>query len=131
MQQHEKQSVPILLADDNEPNRTLIGRMLKKLRYTNVTTAGDGNEVLLKFKDNTYAVALLDIEMPGHTGFEIAKKIKVEADYAHLSDLKIIALTGHEGDSICGDLDSSGIKHCLSKPIRMAGLGELLESVIG
>ena len=63
----------ILIVDDEENYQIILSRLLSKYR---VITAGDGYEALIKLESNDdFDLIVLDIDMPGMTGIELAQKI--------------------------------------------------------
>lgn len=88
----------ILLADDDERYRFLVGTFLDKNGYT-VDYAKDGEEAWVKFVDHPqYDLLLLDVMMPQLSGLDVARKVR------SISDVPIIMLTalGEETDEITG-----------------------------
>jgi two-component system nitrogen regulation response regulator GlnG len=66
----------VLLADDNEPTRTLISALLRK-HYT-VEIATDGNEAIQRLRTKDYAAVLLDLLMPRADGYAVLDFISAE-----------------------------------------------------
>lgn len=65
--------INIIIADDQQLVREALGTLLSLQPDINVTaTCGTGNEALNLIRTTTPDVALLDIEMPGLTGIEVA-----------------------------------------------------------
>jgi signal transduction histidine kinase/CheY-like chemotaxis protein len=65
----------ILLVDDDEVTRYLLGEALTKLGY-NVLEAQNGREAIEKTATNMLAAVFLDIVMPDLTGFEVLREIR-------------------------------------------------------
>lgn len=65
----------ILIADD-EPDVLLI--VTERLRRSSheVVSASDGKQAMQKVKQTTFGLLILDIRMPGHTGYEICEYAK-------------------------------------------------------
>lgn len=100
----------ILLAEDDERYRFLVGTFLDKNGYQ-VEFARDGAEAWTIFVDQPhYDLLLLDIMMPKMSGLEVAKKVR------EISDVPIIMLTalGAESDEITGL--ESGADDYIAKP---------------
>lgn len=100
----------ILLAEDDERYRFLVGTFLDKNGYR-VEYARDGAEAWAKFVDQPhYDLLLLDIMMPHMSGLEVARRVR------QVSDVPIIMLTalGEESDEVTG-LDS-GADDYIAKP---------------
>ena len=65
----------ILVADDNDLNRELLSDILTGEGYK-VICAEDGDKALLAIKNRAVDLALLDVVMPGKSGFEVCQSIK-------------------------------------------------------
>ena len=63
----------ILLVDDTELNRDIIGSILSAAGYS-VDLASDGGEAVEATWAKAYDLVLMDIEMPGMNGFEAAAR---------------------------------------------------------
>jgi CheY-like chemotaxis protein len=91
--------------------------------------ANNGVEALdlLKQKNNTYDVILMDCQMPLLDGYEATKRIRSEVQYNTYKNIPIIALTAHamEGDKI--KCLSAGMNSYLTKPIQSMKLQKELE----
>jgi len=118
----------VLVVDDNEDNRYTLTRRLKRLGYTNLTTAESGRQALDLIGQHSFDVVLLDIMMPGMNGYEVLEHLRKQDKLAGLPVIMISALT--EMDSIirCVEL---GAEDYLPKPFNVtmlkARLGALLE----
>ena len=69
----------ILVADDNEMNRELLCDILIGEGYK-VICAEDGDEAILVICDRRVYLALLDVLMPGKTGFDVCESIKSRSE---------------------------------------------------
>src|SRR6202044_2868130 len=65
----------ILLADDDEVSRYLLGDALSKMGY-NITEAHNGREAIRIIKSQNLDGVFLDLVMPDLTGFEVLREIK-------------------------------------------------------
>lgn len=82
----------ILVVDDTDLNRELLGRRLQQLGHQ-VDTAGDGDTALRMLPRRPYDVVLLDIIMPGLDGFQVLERLQGDPDLATVPVLVISALT--------------------------------------
>lgn len=64
----------ILIVDDEEPIRRLIGYLLQNHGYT-VTLAADAREARQLLDKETYALMLCDVNMPGESGMDLVRNI--------------------------------------------------------
>lgn len=65
----------ILIIDDEEDLSFIISDMLESYGYS-TDTAKDSDEAFEKLSDNTYHLLLLDINLPGSSGFELCKELR-------------------------------------------------------
>jgi signal transduction histidine kinase len=72
----EKQK--ILIVDDRRENLVALRQVLREVD-AEVIEATSGNEALAVTLDHDFAVALLDVQMPGMTGYELAEHLRGEA----------------------------------------------------
>jgi CheY-like chemotaxis protein len=110
-----KQSIHILLAEDNPINQKLARFMLTKAGYR-LTVAENGKEAVDTFtaRPDKYDLIFMDIHMPKMDGMEATKEIREKG----FSDIPIIAMTAH---SMKGDREKfldRGMNDYIAKPIR-------------
>lgn len=87
-------SVPLLVVDDSRDNRTALRGILSVPGY-HIVEAGSGAEALLRLLEQDFAILLLDVVMPGMSGFELAAAIKEREKTAAVP---ILFLTGQATD---------------------------------
>ena len=121
--------IAVLAADDNEVNRKLLERLLPKwgLRPTIVA---DGHEALRLFQHSVaqghpFPLALLDQNMPGMDGYELAERI---ARASGSQRPAILILSSSPADP--SRAQHLGIR-CLSKPLRRSALHEAIRVALG
>ncbi len=87
----------VLVADDERDITDVCRRYLEREGYT-VLVANDGNEALALWETNRPDLAILDLMMPGKSGWDVCSAIR------HQEDIPIIMLTarGEESDRILG-----------------------------
>ncbi|MCK5147758.1 hybrid sensor histidine kinase/response regulator [bacterium] len=79
----------ILLVDDTPRNLQVLGNILKKHDY-HLAVATDGMQALERIHDVQPDLILLDIMMPGLSGFDVCKKLK---ENPNTVDIPVIFLT--------------------------------------
>jgi serine phosphatase RsbU (regulator of sigma subunit) len=87
----------ILVVDDNELNRDLLTRRLRRDGHT-VVMAEHGRAALERLAERPFDLVLLDIMMPELTGYEVLEIMKSDAALQHIPVVMITAAT--EEDSI-------------------------------
>lgn len=116
----------ILLADDQEDIRTLTAHQLKRSGHK-VVVAKDGAHALKTFHGAAFDVALLDQEMPGMTGDEVARAIR-KAEHGKKKRVFLIASTGNTTADDARCLKQAGFDEVLGKPFRLEDLNHILSS---
>ena len=79
----------ILLVDDEEDIRDVVGMSLTDIGYT-VHTAENGEKALDLFRHITPPIVMTDIKMPGIDGIELLQQIKRENP-----ETEVVMITGH------------------------------------
>jgi signal transduction histidine kinase len=112
----------ILIADDNRDSAETLAALLR-MEGHEVTSVHDGPVALSAFSEIKPDVALLDIGMPGLTGYEVARKMRQSTSGASLT---LIAITGWGQDIDKERAYAAGFDHHLTKPVDPHRLAELL-----
>jgi PAS domain S-box-containing protein len=117
-----------LVVDDNATNRMVLTRNLAGWGMR-VAEASGGAEALaaLRSAEEPFALALLDFEMPGMDGLELARHIK--ADPA-LAGVRLIMLTSLGVRGQREQARAAGINGYLVKPVRLSQLYDCLMTVM-
>lgn len=104
----------ILIVDDKQENIFSLKRILE-LNGFEVDTADSGEEALKKILKQSYALIVLDVQMPGMDGFEVADAI---SGYSKAKDIPILFLSAVNTDKrfIAKGYDSGGIDY-ITKPV--------------
>jgi len=113
----------VLIADDNATNRTILRETLTHWHMKADEAKGGTQAIELleaaKNAGHSYRLALLDAQMPGLDGFDVAARIQQDPGLAK-AFVVMLASAGSKGDAArCSELD---IKAYLAKPIRRADL---------
>src|SRR5262245_40121509 len=95
----------ILIIEDTENNRVLLTRRLKPRGYE-IITADDAEKGLPLVAGEKPDLILMDVGLPGISGWEATQRIKADPSTAHIP---VIALTAHAMD---GDRDKATAMGC-------------------
>lgn len=109
----------ILVVDDIEWNRALIGTLLEEAGYSRIVYAVDGKDALGKIEEHRPDLIILDIMMPGIDGFEVCRWLRANPAYADLPVLVQTALSGVEDRNRAFE---SGTTDLVTKPLDRAEL---------
>ncbi|KAA6436903.1 response regulator [Dyadobacter flavalbus] len=104
----------ILIVDDRPENILPLKKILE-LHQFKTDSAGSGEEALKKILNNSYSVIIMDVQMPGMDGFEVAEAI---SGFSKAKDTPIIFLSAvnKEKKFITKGYSSGGIDY-LTKPV--------------
>ncbi len=117
----------ILLVDDTELNRDLVEAILTRAGFA-VDVAADGESAWELTWSRHYDLVLMDLVMPGMSGFEAAARIRAREGV--MSGVPIAALTAsHEPDAEQYSL-WSGIDEFIGKPIGPEALVSRIEAIL-
>ena len=120
-----RNTVRILLADDNADNRTLVKAYLQSPYYS-LDIAGDGQEALEKFKTSGYDIVLMDIQMPLMDGYKTTSAIRTFERRAERTPTPIVALTAYAHKEEVDRMYECGCSAHLAKPVKKSVLLELI-----
>jgi len=122
--QQGKLSVRVLIVEDNEDAAEMLREVLS-LSGHHVEVAIDGPTALNKVTNHCPDVALVDIGLPGMTGYELAAKLRASGNCP--PSMKLIAITGYAEDVEA--LERAGFDHHMSKPLDLDELEDILNQV--
>lgn len=126
---HPTKACRVLVADGVETNRTVLRLFLEPLGVRTVEVA-DGASALSALRRGAFDAAFIDLNMPGLSGEELARRVR--NGEAGRSDLPLVAISG--GDHGNGREDRVTARFtfdgCLDAPIAPGALRAMLNAVI-
>ena len=117
----------ILVVEDNAVNQKVVERLLKKLGY-DCDIAGNGHEALAALEQTTYALILMDVQMPEMDGFEATEAIRAREDGG--PRLPIVAMTANAMEGERQRCLEHGMDDYIAKPFKKHELQDALERLI-
>ena len=105
----------VLLVEDNEMNRDMLSRRLRKKGFE-VDMAMDGAQGVEMARSGGYDIVLMDMSLPVIDGWEATRQLRAEPE---TRDVPIIALTAH---AMAGDRDKAmdaGCNDYDTKPVEI------------
>jgi twitching motility two-component system response regulator PilH len=112
----------ILVVDDVQTDRELVGRVVLSAGHTPVYAAS-GAEAIEKAKAARPALILLDVVMPNQDGFKTTRELKKNPDTANIP-IVLVTTKGSDSDRFWGK--KQGAEEHVAKPFT----AELLLNVI-
>lgn len=103
----------VLLADDNRDAADSLAMLLEMSGY-HVRVAYNGEEALQLARQSLPSVMILDIGMPDITGFEVARRVRLES---WGQGIYLIAVTGWGQQEDKARARTAGFDHHLTKPV--------------
>ena len=114
----------ILVVDDNVDSAITIAKLLKLWGH-NVQTVFNGPAALEMAHDFKPEIMLLDIGLPGMSGYEVARQLRSDSQF---KELIIAAMTGYGQAEDRQRSRAAGINHHLTKPANPVLLESLVRS---
>lgn len=108
----------VLLVEDNEMNRDMLSRRLRKKGF-DVDMAVDGAEGVEMARRGTYDIVLMDMSLPVIDGWEATRRLRAAPE---TQAVPVIALTAH---AMSGDRDramEAGCSDYDTKPVEIERL---------
>ena len=120
------------IVDDNATNRKILHQQLASWGM-HVGSAEGGLPALEELRSavergEPYHVAVLDLQMPGMNGLELAERIKTDPT---LTSTRLLLLTSLNQYNMVENTYRAGVEAILTKPIRQAQLFNCLTTVLG
>ena len=116
----------VLIADD-EPNIVISLEFLMKREGHRVTVARDGDAALESIRRERPDLVLLDVMMPGKSGFEVCQAVR--ADEA-LAAVKILMLSAKGRDTDLAKGSALGADAYMTKPFSTRELADKVRSLL-
>src|SRR5689334_17061397 len=104
----------VLIVDDVPDNLSVLHDALDEAGYT-VLVATHGEAALQRALQAQPDIVLLDAVMPGMDGFEVARRLKAQAETAHIPIVFMTGLTDTE--HVVAAFEAGGVDY-VTKPIR-------------
>ena len=117
----------VLLVEDNEMNRDMLSRRLKKKGFE-VDMALDGAQGVEMARNGSYDIVLMDMSLPVIDGWEATRQLRAAPE---TQTIPIIALTAH---AMSGDRDKAMDAGCSdydTKPVEIDRLLLKMNTLLG
>lgn len=115
---------PILVAEDNALNQTLIAEQLVTLGWDPVVV-GDGRQALSAFESGHFDAVLTDVHMPVMDGYELLAAIRALDTRVPVLAFSAVTRTGQ-----AGEWQERGFTGHVAKPASLKALEQALQAII-
>ena len=92
-----QKQIKILVIDDDLDLQTAVKSVLES-KFYQVIAALDGDKGLRKVVDERPDLIILDVIMPGKSGFEVCRELKTDPKYYFFSHIPVLMLTVYPDD---------------------------------
>src|SRR5262245_30122121 len=115
--------VRVLVVDDSHDSADSLAALLCQWGYE-AEVAYDGESALAQAREHQPQCMLLDIGMPGMSGYHLARQIREEPE---LAEAKLIAITAYRDEPTAR---RAGFDYHIVKPANPKKLAELLQRIL-
>lgn len=115
----------VLVADD-DPTVALLSRAALAGGDFAPTVVDNGSDALAEFQRQAFDIVLLDVEMPGLDGCEVAAAIRA----SHGKAIPIVLVTGRSDPAFVAQAQALAVDY-IAKPVNWPSLAGLLHSLLG
>jgi len=119
-------NMKILIVDDFSTMRRIIKNLLRDLGFNNTHEADDGNTALPILKGGGYDFLVTDWNMPGMTGIDLLKAVRVDDNLKTLPVLLVTAESKKEQIIMAAE---AGVNGYIVKPFNAATLSEKITKI--
>lgn len=116
-------SLTVVVADDDTDIRELVVITARRAGLEVVAAVPDGDAALAAIREHRPDLAILDVSMPGHTGFDICRAVRTDAS---LDDTRLLLLSASVDEKAQAVGRDAGADHFLPKPFSPRALVEWL-----
>jgi two-component system cell cycle response regulator DivK len=116
----------ILLVEDDADGREMLAEYLQ-FRGFKVVAAADGKTWIAHARSRRPALILMDLQMPGMTGWEATRRLKAHPD---TKDIIVIAMTAHAMVPDEGVARQAGCDGFIPKPFDITAVGDAISDVV-
>jgi CheY-like chemotaxis protein len=121
--------VRLLLVDDDPINRVAALGLLRRLGYA-AGSADSGQTALDQLASAPYDLVLMDVQMPGMDGMEVARRIRSGTAASMAPNPVILAMTAHTTEGDRAECLAAGMDGFIPKPVDIKVLDTVIRSAL-
>jgi CheY-like chemotaxis protein len=119
--------VKILVADDDRVLSQLVCAIVREAGHTPIAAFDAMQALMFAMRPPMPALIILDINMPGGTGLEALKKLKLSARTA---PIPVVVLSGSDEADMPQQVKALGATEFVAKPIDPEALAGVIQRVL-
>lgn len=119
-------NMKILVVDDHSTMRRIVRGVLKRLGYSNIDMAENGEEGLDKLRGDKFDFVVCDWNMPVMSGLDMLKAVRSDGELKNLPFLMVTAEA--KKDSIVRAIEA-GVSNYVVKPFTEEVLAEKIDGI--
>jgi AmiR/NasT family two-component response regulator len=123
MERREDQLAVLVVEDDYLVSLEVV-RTAEEAGFKVLGVASDGLEALDLVRKTSPQAVLLDIQMPGMNGFEVARRIRDEMP------TPVVIMTAYEGRELIAEAKAAGVGAYLTKPPKVSSVTSAVEIAV-
>ena len=126
---HHLAKLRVLVVDDNQHMRAIVGAILKSAGVVRIREATHGGHALAMLKDFPADVAIVDFQMTPMDGLEFTRELR-NPNSSPRPSLPIIMMTGHADQARVIQARDAGVNEFLVKPVTAKGVLDRLSAAV-
>jgi two-component system chemotaxis response regulator CheY len=120
--------IEILVVDDHESMRTIVGMLLRAFGFARIREAEDGETALEMLDDLTADIIITDFSMKGLDGIGFVRRLRAEPGRKAM--IPVLMVTGHATPARVVAARDAGVNEFIAKPITGRVLADRLRRII-
>ncbi len=124
----EDKAIKVLVAEDNPSLRKVIVNIVRKLGYSDVAEAEDGQKAWAQLEKGGVGLLLTDWALPGMSGMDLLRKVRTAS--GELARLPVVMITAADTKNDILSAGKEGVDAYIIKPFNVATIGEKIDEAI-
>lgn len=115
----------ILIVEDNPTNAMIIRHLAKKVTDEEIQVASDGATALALCHAEVYSMLIVDHLLPGMSGLQFIKAVRLMDRYA---EVPVVMITAETEPRLRDEARAAGVTDFLHKPVEAVAFRQLLNA---
>jgi CheY-like chemotaxis protein len=123
-----RQDIDILVVDDHESMRAILGALLRAFGFLHIREAENGEAALRLIAETPADIVITDLKMPVLDGIAFVRKLRAEPGARGMTP--VIMVTGHATPARVVAARDAGVNEFVAKPVNGRMLADRLRRII-